>query len=114
MKEVVSNLSNRAEFKTFINKCKNKYVIVKASATWCGPCKRAAPFVRDMFIKLPDGVSMVEVDLDAHEDLATYLRIRKVPTLISYVKGERTDEFQSSRPEDISIFFDKVRTHMLF
>ena len=114
MKEIISNLSNRAEFKTFINNCTNNYVIVKASATWCGPCKRAAPFVKEMFANLPSGVSMVEVDLDAHEDLATYLRIRKVPTLISYVKGQRTDEFQSSQPEDIKMFFDKVRTHMMF
>ena len=114
MKDIISNLSNRAEFKSFISNCKNKYVIVKASATWCGPCKRSSPFVKSMFEKLPDGVTMVEVDLDEHEDLAVFLRIRKVPTLISFINGERTDEFQTSKLEEIEIFFNKMKAHMLF
>ena len=42
-------LTERNDFLEFIKN--NPYVIVKATATWCGPCKRVKPFI-DKWIEI--------------------------------------------------------------
>ena len=58
-------------------------IIVKASANWCGPCKKVAPLVTTLFESMPKNVFMLEVDVDDDVDLVSYFDIKRVPTFIS-------------------------------
>ena len=84
------------------------HFILKASATWCKPCKRSAPIVMGFFNKLPDNVIMIHVDIDKGDDVAAFLKIRSVPFMQSYVKGEPMHSCVSSKEEDIRKFFMNV------
>ena len=74
----------RDEFKKYLKE--NKFVIVKVSATWCGPCKKIAPFVEQCFDKL-SGVKLVYIDSDLGFDVYNSLKIKSLPTIYSFVEG---------------------------
>ena len=82
--------------------------IVKASATWCGPCKKIENYVNDIFSKTSSNVRMVYLDIDTAIDLSNYLRIRKVPTFISFVGEDKMDVYEGSQKDMVDSFFRKV------
>ena len=66
-----------------------KITIVKASATWCRPCKAVASYVEELFDKTSANVQLVYLDVDEGLELFNYLKLRKVPTFISFVGKEK-------------------------
>ena len=55
-------LTKKEELKMVVSR--EKYVVVKVTATWCGPCKRSKPLVDKWLESLPESVLDVEVDAD--------------------------------------------------
>lgn len=103
----IVELTNRDEFKLYVKN--NDYVIVKASATWCGPCKRSTPFFMDIFNdSIPKKIKLVKLDVDEGDDLAHYLRIKQMPTYIHYFKGEPKEIYMSANKDAIINFFNEV------
>ena len=96
----------------FLNNLRvNMVTIIKVSAEWCGPCKRIAPYVRDLFGLTAENVQLFYMDADENERLSHYWRIRKLPTFISYVGTEKMDILESAKKEDVLKFFKKVELH---
>ena len=86
---------------------KNMVTIIKASATWCGPCKKIEEQVEELFDKTSNNVQMVYVDVDVAIDLSTYLRIRKLPTFLSFVGLDKMDIYEGSKIDLVTTFFKK-------
>ena len=59
-------------------------VLIKFSASWCGPCKMLSKIMEGVDIPIP----VVEVDIDNNTELATMFKIRGVPTIIIYEDGK--------------------------
>lgn len=74
-----------SSFSEIINK--DKPVMVDFFATWCGPCKALAPILKQVKDVMADNVSIIKIDIDKNQDLATKLNVRGVPTLILYKNG---------------------------
>lgn len=103
----IVELTTREQFKLFLQK--NPYVIVKASATWCGPCKRSSPFFMDIFNNnIPKQIKLVKLDVDEGDDLASYLRIKSMPTYIHFFQGEPKEIYSSGDKDAILKFFKSV------
>jgi len=102
----IVELKTRDELATFIKK--HPVVILKFTATWCGPCKRIASLVKELFSEMPSNVFMVVIDIDKARDIASYLNIKSVPTMCNYVKGEPMDSVIGSNSEKIISFFKKT------
>ena len=66
-KEIITEL-DRTEFLNLI-KCNEGLVIIKFTASWCGPCKTIAPFVNDQFKKTPESVTCANIDVDDNFDI---------------------------------------------
>lgn len=76
-----------SSFKDIINS--DKPVLVDFFATWCGPCKTLAPILKEVKDTLGDGISILKIDVDKNQPLATQLQVRGVPTMILYQNGKQ-------------------------
>ena len=112
MKLIVNDIETRDDFKNFITAHSDQLIIVKASATWCGPCKRIKNDFLTMFNNLPDNVILIDIDIDEADDVAQYLKIRKVPTIMNFVNGLPMDIYTTSDVTQIKQFFDKCNVHL--
>lgn len=63
-------------------------VLIDVTASWCGPCKLAAPVVSELSRKHQGRLKVVELDGGESPDLVARLGIRGFPTFLGVVRGE--------------------------
>ena len=105
---IVDSPETRNDFKTLIASNRNKIIIVKAYADWCGPCKRITDLVNDLFEKLSDNKMMILLNVDKQRDVATFLRIKQLPTILSYKEGIPNKVIMTSDETQIKHFFNNL------
>lgn len=87
-----------------INSEQNKQTIVKLHATWCQPCKNMSKWLATQ--KLPENVSIVEVDIDMDDDIANHFHVRSIPCTMKFDK--------SLDPVDKMIGFEQAKATKFF
>jgi len=106
---MVTVLKTRQELKNHVKN--HEVVIVKFKAEWCGPCKQVAPHIKTL-METFNKINYVEVDVDDGSNIASYLKIRSIPTIISYVNGDIHEILSSSNTTDITNFFVKTNQYV--
>ena len=76
-----------AKFNDIINS--DKAVLVDFFATWCGPCQMLAPVLKQVKENLGDRVSIIKIDVDKNQELASKYQVRGVPTMMLFQKGKQ-------------------------
>ena len=83
------SLTNREQLKELLKT--EDYVLVKASAGWCGPCKMITPYFEEYATEfLTDKLIVVKLDVDNGRDLASFLKIESIPMLL-YFKNKQLE-----------------------
>ncbi|XP_062179937.1 thioredoxin H5-like [Phragmites australis] len=85
-----------------------KTLVVKFSATWCGPCRNAAPVFAELSLKHSDLV-FVSVDVDELPELVTQFDIRATPTFIFMRDKKEIDKLVGGNQADLEKKFDPYR-----
>jgi thioredoxin 1 len=62
--------------------------LVDFYATWCGPCQQMHPILDRLKVKMGSSVRVVKIDVDKNQEVAAKFKIRSVPTLLLFRKGE--------------------------
>merc|ERR1712050_472571 len=98
-------ISTLDEFENIIKK--HKKVVVDFTASWCGPCKKIAPFFEELASKNRQ-IQFVKVDVDENEDAARSSGVRAMPTFHFYRDGVKVDEMQGANDKELQIKVQKL------
>ena len=86
-------ITNREQLKEYLSKTDFDTTIIKLTATWCGPCKKIAPFVQQLNREYSKTYSFeyIEIDIDDALDLYAFFKKMKmangVPTFLTFKKS---------------------------
>ena len=62
--------------------------LVDFYATWCGPCQAMMSAIDQLKVKKGSSLRVLKIDVDKNQEVAEKFKIRSVPTLILFKKGE--------------------------
>ena len=74
-------------------------IVLDFFATWCGPCKKIAPFIEELAKEYEGKVVVGKCDVDDNNDLAIKFGIRSVPTVLFIKGGEVADKVIGAAPK---------------
>ncbi len=66
-----------------------KPVLIDFFATWCGPCKMLAPVLKQVKDSLGEQITILKIDVDKNQELATKYQVRGVPTMLLFQNGKQ-------------------------
>lgn len=101
-------IQTRSAFKEYLKTHPN--LIVKFTATWCGPCKVAKPIVEKYFDQCKHLFDMVIIDADNGRDVVNFLKVKAFPTICSFVDGGICHSVVGASENEILEFF-KATVH---
>lgn len=74
-------------------------IVLDFSATWCGPCKKIAPFIAELADEYEGRVLVGKCDVDENDDLTSRFGIRNVPTVLFIKDGQVVDKHVGAAPK---------------
>ena len=102
----IVHLTHRKELRNFVNN--HRIVLVKTSATWCGPCRAVQPLVNKLTNLLSNNIYVVHVDADEGSDILAAMKWNSVPTFCNFINGELQDILIGANADNIIKFFNKT------
>ena len=69
----------------------DKPVLVDFWATWCGPCRMAAPVLEALSEEYAGRVTFGKLNIDENADAAIALGVMSIPTLVLFKDGKEVD-----------------------
>ncbi|XP_067937133.1 uncharacterized protein [Watersipora subatra] len=89
---VIQDISSAEEFRAALSAAQGKIVVVDFYATWCGPCRTAAPIFQEIANNFAKTCIALKVDVDELEALAAEHGVTAMPTFHAYKDGVKVGE----------------------
>ena len=92
--QIINELNPRS-FQELLSKLGNRVLVIKFTATWCGPCKQIQPTFVQCIKHLPANALVAEIDVDECLDL--YMTFKKhkmvnaIPTFLAFFGDVKRD-----------------------
>ena len=79
-----------------------KVVLLDFFASWCGPCKSLSPVLDELAKEYSGKLDIYKVNVDNEQELASFFRIRSVPTLL-FVPMEGDPQITAGAPSKVQL-----------
>ena len=76
----------------------NKLKVVEFWAPWCGPCKALGPELERIARKYEYKIDIYKINIDDESELASFMSIKSVPTMILFKNGLKLDVLVGNIP----------------
>ena len=91
----IHNYASLAEFTRKAHRC-----VLKASASWCRPCKAIAPFYASLSVNYP-ALWFGEFDVDEAADVAKFYKTESMPTFYFIEQGRVVQTVSGANRQDL-------------
>ena len=105
--KVVNYEANPGEWK-FLG---DKPAIIDFYASWCGPCKAAAPILEELATEYEGRIDIYKVDTEKEQELAAVFGIRSIPSILFIPMEGQPQMAQGAMPK--SSFVDAINDILL-
>jgi len=114
--EIITGFPSRNEFFELLA-AKHPSIVVKFTASWCGPCRRIDPIVKPFFQQNSSKILCCHLDIDENPDLYAFMKSKRmangVPTLLYYASDNHsyvpTTSISGSNEAQVRQFFSSVK-----
>lgn len=80
----LTSLTNSTQLQEALAQAGNKTVVVDFTATWCAPCKKIGPVLRELAAKNSATFRVFTADVDVAQDLVSHFKVSSMPTFIFF------------------------------
>jgi thioredoxin 1 len=105
--EVVHAVTSKADLEKKLEEAGDKLVVVDFYATWCGPCKRIAPLLKQIAEEKKDKLVVLKVDVDQVEELVGEYNVEVMPTFVYMKNRKPLDTLVGSNEDKLKMLIDK-------
>ena len=85
------------------------YLLLYFTATWCGPCQRVKPIIKEISKGVEDSkLKVCMIDIDENSELVEKYDIKSVPTMILLLNNEQKGICNGTNKEKLLELFKKV------
>ncbi|KAF5647863.1 thioredoxin 1 [Fusarium tjaetaba] len=103
----ITTIHSQSEFHDLIQR--HRFVIIFATATWCGPCQSIKPFFEKHANASnydPEKLAFAQFDTDEIPALDAELGIRSIPEFFLMENAERVDNLSEANPPALKKLVD--------
>ncbi|MEF9438059.1 MAG: thioredoxin [Candidatus Mariimomonas ferrooxydans] len=90
MSDAVASISKESWDKDVLQS--QDVIMVDFWAVWCSPCKMISPIVEELAKDYEGKAKFFKINTDENPDLASRYKIRGIPTLMFFKKGQLVDQ----------------------
>ncbi|KAI6197946.1 hypothetical protein M3Y94_01285800 [Aphelenchoides besseyi] len=96
----VIDAKDKDDFLKTLGDAKDRLVIIKFFATWCGPCRMMAPKFSKLSDEFPE-ILCIEVDVDEQEDIVADYDVKVMPTFVFIKNGQQEFVLEGNNVEEL-------------
>lgn len=74
-------------------------IVIDFWAPWCGPCRNFSPVFEDVAAERAKQLRCLKINTEKETELAAHFRIRSIPTIMVFHKGELLDMLNGALPK---------------
>lgn len=96
----VYNVTQLSSVDNLLTDAKDKCAVIFFTSSTCGPCKLAYP-TYDSLAAEHTKVPFIKIDINNAHELASKYQIRATPTFMTFLQGQKTDEWTGANPAQL-------------